>query len=269
MKSGTKKKIFNAFRFVFKVGFFKTILICFAFLTADAEYKIRWKGHNVFLRKGTTDFTVFRQVLVFQHYELKALKNVHTIIDLGANIGLSTLYFKTKYPQASVIAIEPEQGNFDMLKKNVNGLPGVYCLRNAVWNRHKQLQLNATRYGEYGFSVQEETDAGPNRIESVTMDEIREMFAISKIDLLKIDIEGSEKELFSDNYLRWLPEVNCIIIELHDWVRPGCSSTFFRAVSTREFQMSGRGENLTILFDRNNETPVPSSGFAQSDTERT
>ncbi len=243
-----KKKLYNHLRFIYKVGLFKSLLILFAWLSADAEYKVKWRHHDVHLRKGTTDYTVYRQVLVFEHYASQKTKNVRTIIDLGANIGLATLYYKHKYPGATIIAVEPESGNFNMLKKNVAGLKNVYCVQKAIWNKSRSLQLVSTQFGEYGYAVGEEANEESSEIGAITIGDLCDQFSISTIDLLKIDIEGSEKELFDKGSEEWLPRVKSIVIELHDWFKPGCSHAFFKAISERPFNMTGRGENITITF---------------------
>ncbi|WP_315817028.1 hypothetical protein [Paraflavitalea speifideaquila] len=105
------KQVVNTLRFIYRLGLIKALLIFVSIFAAAEEYKIKWKGRQVHLRKATTDFCVFRQVLVFDQYTIKGLKSeeVETIVDLGANIGLSVLYFKVKYPSARIIAVEPEK----------------------------------------------------------------------------------------------------------------------------------------------------------------
>ena len=67
------------------------------------------------------------------------------------------------------------------------------------------------------------------------------------MDLLKIDIEGAETEVFGDACHRWLGGVSAIVIELHDWFRPGCAAAFYRAVSQYSFVQYQRGENVLVL----------------------
>jgi hypothetical protein len=80
------------------------------------------------------------------------------------------------------------------------------------------------------------------------MDDIINRYNIQTIDILKIDIEGAEKELFTYNYESWLPKVRCIVIELHDTFRPGCATAFFKAISSREFDIFCKGEDIIITF---------------------
>ena len=70
-----------------------------------------------------------------------------------------------------------------------------------------------------------------------------------KIDILKLDIEGSEKELFETNFEDWLPKTKILIIELHDAMKTGCSKSVFNAISKYDFSFSIKGEN--IIFTNN------------------
>lgn len=251
------KHAVNTLRFIYRIGLVKALLFFITIFAAAEEYKIKWKGRQVHMRKGSTDFCVFRQVLVFEQYNVKLLKRekVEVIVDLGANIGLSVLYFKKKYPHARIIAVEPEQENYDLMLKNIAGLPDIYCLNNAIWNSNRTLGVFDSGGGEYSYLVKEEDQDEMAAIHSVTINDIIEKYQLLKIDLLKIDIEGSEKELFSGNYASWLPKVGCIVIEVHDWFRPGCAAAFFRAISRMEYTMSFKGENITILFDKEGQPP--------------
>ncbi len=248
--------VVNTLRFTYRFGLIKALLLFVTVFAAAEEYKVKWKGRTVHIRKGTTDFCVFRQVMVFEQYRIKKLpkEEVKVIVDLGSNIGLSVLYFKAQYPDAQVIAVEPDKENFELMMKNVGRLPGVHCLNNAIWNSSKLLGLYDSGGGEYSYLVKEESQQEKAAIRSITINDIIDRYKLSEIDLLKIDIEGSEKELFSGNYQSWLPKVNCIVIEVHDWFRPGCAAAFFRAISDREYTFSFHGENITIVFDK---TPEP------------
>ena len=70
---------------------------------------------------------------------------------------------------------------------------------------------------------------------------------VKKLDILKIDIEGAEHELFKNNYDTWLPNTRCLIIELHDRMRNRSSQNFFKAISKYDFSYSHQGENLVFI----------------------
>jgi FkbM family methyltransferase len=254
-KKEFNKKTVTAVRYVYRLGIIKSIVVLLSLVLAEDVFEIKWKGQVLKLRKHSSDFHVFRQIQVFGQYDIRPLnkRKVDTIVDLGANIGLSVAYFKSKYPGARVIAVEPEKGNFRLLKENTGNLPGVHAINFAIWHCGRDLGLYDVGAGQYGYVVKQESSDEVSVVRAVTMDDIMKTFGLSFIDLLKIDIEGSEKELFSGDCSAWLPKVGCIVIELHDWFRSGCASAFFKAVSDRPYTLSFKGENVVVLFDRENE----------------
>jgi FkbM family methyltransferase len=258
MKRNTfNKKLYSTLRFISRIGLMKSLLICMAMTTADAEYEVKWKGKKVHIRKGSTDFKVFKQVMAFGQYNYNGQNGgspVETIIDLGANVGISAVYFKTKYPNAQVIAVEPEKKNYEQMVKNLSGFSNVYPLNNAIWYENKEQEIYDGGRGAYAFRIVEANGEKVGTTTCITINDIVKKYNLKTIDILKVDIEGAEKELFIYNYKNWLPMVRCIMIELHDGDHPGCTSAFFRAIADREFTMSGKGETLTILFDDNKST---------------
>lgn len=246
-----KKTLVTTLRYVYKVGIIKSLLICMAMSTTAEEYEVKWKGKQYHLRKKTTDFKVFRAVVVFGQYNISRINsnNVKTIIDLGSNIGFSVLHFKTQFPDAHIIAVEPEKHNYDQLVKNVKDYGNIDCLHNAIWYTRQNLGIFDSGLGEYGFRVVEGNQKLVGSVDAISMDDLVNMYNLETIDILKIDIEGAEKELFTYNYENWLQKVRCIVIELHDLYRPGCATAFFKAISSREFSIFCKGEDIVITFN--------------------
>ena len=170
------------------------------------------------------------------------------IFDCGANIGLFTVLMKNRYPDAKVIAIEPDEENFLELKKNASKYSDVFFEKYGIWNTDTKLKVS-DKYnrGKWGIVVEE--DLVDSNIESISINTLVKKYNIDIIDILKIDIESSEKQLFSSNYEAWLPKVRKIVIELHDGHEEDCSRTFFEAVHKaipRYKLHTTRGENLII-----------------------
>jgi FkbM family methyltransferase len=249
--STIKKRLVTTVRYVYKVGILKSLLIFMAMSTTAEEYEVKWKGRHYHIRKHSTDFKVFRSIVIFGQYNISRINstNVKTIIDLGSNIGFSVLHFKAKFPDAHIIAVEPEKHNYDQLVKNVKGYNDIDCLQNAIWHTKKNLGIFDSGLGEYGFRVVEGNQKLVGSVDAITMDDIVTMYNLQIIDILKIDIEGAEKDLFTYNYENWLPKVRCIVIELHDSFLPGCATAFFKAISNREFNIFCKGEDIVITFN--------------------
>lgn len=203
----------------------------------------------IFLRNNTSDINVFYQVFLAKSYNINFRINPKIIIDCGANIGLSTIYFKNKFPNAKIIAIEPEKSNFLLLEKNTKEYNDVFCVKYGVWNKSTNLIIN-NKYGKWGFMVEEVEHQSENTIPAISIDEIMEKFDINEIDILKIDIEGSEKNLFESNFECWLSKTKVLIIELHDFMRAGSSMSFIKAISNYEFNMARKNENLIFYLNK-------------------
>jgi FkbM family methyltransferase len=188
------------------------------------EMSVRPKGirSRVFLRPNTTDTSTYRQNLVAHEYDFNLPFEPRTILDAGANIGMASVYFANRYPSAMIVAIEPEPSNFRMLEKNVAAYPFITAIRAALWPSEGQVSVVAPSgmdgsYGHWGFSVSEGTGTP-----AMTVLAIMRRVTVDRIDLLKIDIEGAELELFSGD-CEWLKHVRCVMIETHDRFRPGCA----------------------------------------------
>jgi FkbM family methyltransferase len=211
-------------------------------------FKYKEYLHPITLRNNSSDINVFYQVLFNQDYQLLLDDEPKIIIDLGANIGLSSIYFLNKYPDCKVIAVEPDIANFEFLKINTEKYPNILRYNNGIWNKNTWLKIIDNNLGSWGFSVVEVNNDTPNSIESITLDQIIQINNIQHIDILKIDIEGSEIELFQENFDKWMSITNIIIIELHDWMRDGCAKQFFMTLVKYNFKFSYKGENIICFL---------------------
>ncbi len=198
----------------------------------------------IFLRENSSDSDTFYQIFYYKGYNVDFNFEPKVIVDCGANIGLASVYFKNKYPQAKIISVEPASSNFEMLVKNTEKYDDIHCLQAGIWNKNAILKVVDNGYGEWGFMTEEVDTEGPDTIKSVSIDGLMEKYNLDHIDILKIDIEGSEKELFEKNYEKWLPKVKVILIELHDGMKEGCIRTFFKAMVNYKFTMRYKGENI-------------------------
>ena len=218
-------------RYVKNMGLITGMLIFFKVEILNLE-RFRMHGYaSVFhLRRGTTDRKVFREIFLYRIYKLHLQIAPTTIVDAGANIGLSSVFLAREYPSASIYAIEPEESNFACLMKNVASYSNIVAVRAAVWPREGKLKIKNLAENHWAFEVIETSDAD-EAFSGITIQALMNKFQINKIDLIKIDIEGSEREIFSDNYQFWLCRTQYLMIELHDWLNAGSSSAFFRAIS--------------------------------------
>jgi FkbM family methyltransferase len=195
----------------------------------------------VFLRRGTTDFDVYIDVFIEEKdYGIDLPFTPQFIIDCGGNIGLAAVYFKMKYPDAHIVTIEPATNNYELLLKNTAPFDGIESIKAGVWSKSTKLIVKNYTGNDYEF-VTEEAKPGDdlsseNCVEAVGLEDVRLQRQKDSIDLLKIDIEGTESEVFRTNYESWLSRTRAIVIEIHNHFRPECSSVLNKALEQFRFK---------------------------------
>jgi FkbM family methyltransferase len=202
------------------------------------------------LRRNAADKASFREIFMRRDYDINIPSlTPKFIIDAGANIGLTSVFLTNKYPQAKIFSIEPDEGNYKCLVENTRAYPSIIAIKSALWPTKEPIQLVDKGYGERGFTI--EPGESSRVLEATSVKEIMTTYHIDSIDILKIDIEGSEKELFSENYDTWLPYTKCVVIELHDRMKKGCSKAVFKAFTQYNFSLFIiKGENLIFTNDQ-------------------
>jgi FkbM family methyltransferase len=208
--------------------------------------------HPVYIRLRTTDVSVFRQVLVTREYDSQFCKPLRTVIDAGANIGLTSVFYANKYPEATIVAVEPESSNFQMLKRNIAPYPNVIAVQAALWRDNQEIRLIDPKLGHYGFRTLEAPTLGSLRedyklVRGVTLSRLMLDLHLNYVDLLKIDIEGSEKEVFEDSD-SWVDNVGVIVVELHDEIREGCARSVY--LGAKNFDREWRKGETVFLARR-------------------
>jgi len=184
---------------------------------APQRYQVQIGGRHqdLWLRPASGDFFVLHELFLGECYFIPQhwRNDVRTVVDLGANIGLSCLYFGRYFPQAHYICVEPEPGNVELLRRNTQGLgTSVQVLAAAVSDQAGEALFDDTR-PSWGGQLRE--SPGPGRqVRCMTGDEILALTQTGTIDLLKIDIEGAEARLFRGP-CTWLQHVGMLVIEIH------------------------------------------------------
>lgn len=183
-----------------------------------------------YLRLNSSDIKVFQHVVLEDEYHVDLQHLPQVIVDAGANIGLTAIVFANKYPMARVFAIEPEQSNFEVLCKNVFPYPNIIPIQAALWNCETEITLVDPGLDKWGFQVSGQLTplTAVERVKAITIDSLMSQYGIDSIDVLKMDIEGAEKEVF-DASASWIDNVALIIVELHDRIKLGCRQSLEQA----------------------------------------
>lgn len=199
-------------------------------------------GTTLFIRTQTSDLAVAISSLVDEEYKEIRVKEPQYILDVGANIGTSALYFNKKFPDAKIIAIEPEIDNFDILSKNTQSIENITVINAALCGTSGFRELQDRGTGSWGFTVTDVEGSATGtkqNIDCMTLCDIMSEYEIDQIDWLKMDIEGGEKEVL-ENAEAWIDKVNIMTVELHDRICMGCSRAFYLATqSFKKFEKNG------------------------------
>ena len=186
------------------------------------------------IRPGTSDLGCFEKVLIHEEYKIPFETNPRLIVDAGANIGLASIYFANKFPQAKIIAIELELSNYELLVRNCRGMTNVTPLHAAVWSRETSLRIANPAAEKWEFTVESCTN-GAAAIKALTIPQILAQSGHDTIDILKLDIEGAEWHLLLDpRFAATAPPV--VVME---WHQRGCPSE--NAYSTAIDALRGAG----------------------------
>jgi len=199
-------------------------------------------GGKLVLRPGTSDPSVYDQVFVARQYEVD-LGDPRVIVDAGAHIGFSAVYFASRYPKARIIAMEPEPSNFALLLKNIKGFTNITAIHAGLWSKKANLQIDDSDVATWSFRVSE--TGSSHGITAFGVRDIMAEFNINKVDVLKIDIEGAELEVLKTSG-DWLGDVRTLIIELHDRFQPGCTESLYDALKPFDYDANVVGENTVI-----------------------
>ena len=212
----------------------------------EVTVQLRHPDQSIILRCGTSDFDVFRGVFLDGAYDHPPLRPPPVcVVDCGANIGLASLYFLRRYRLDRLIAVEPDPENFAIAERNLRRyLPQVTVVRAAVWPNAAPLSLARTKFRDGRHWAKQVTDEveGP-LIDGVSVTDLFARFHLTRVDILKVDIEGAERQLFSGD-CSFLDATECVLIELHD---RECENLFETAVARRGFTVTASAMTTVAL----------------------
>lgn len=201
-------------------------------------------GTPIYLRPGHFDLKVFKAVMLEEEYRLEFRHAPAVIVDAGAHIGLAAVYFANRYPDARIFCLEPNPGNFEVLQSNIEQYENIVPIKAALWNRREKLQWVDEDADDWAYRVKPGDDSSAAAVDAVDLSWLCAEFDIDAVDLLKVDIEGAEADVFASN-TGWIEKIRVIAIELHDRFRPGCKEAFDTATADFEDRWS-RGENTFV-----------------------
>jgi FkbM family methyltransferase len=208
---------------------------------SEGYYHINGNGIQVKLRTESSDLNVLDEIFVLDVYrtavrliESNSL-DINSVLDLGSNIGLATVYFHAVFPDATYVCVEADKENWELMNENLKMIKNKKLFNKAVWSESRALYINnGFRDGmEWSKSVSCSSLNSTSTVEGVTINELLDQSGLQDIGLLKVDIEGSEFEVFMNGDIGFLDNTKTLVMEIHpesgnmeDLVSLVCSAGF-------------------------------------------
>lgn len=189
---------------------------------------IQYDDNHYILRPKSSDYAVFTEVMIQQEYgpvldfidREKQTSTIRTILDVGSNVGYTSLLFMRKFPQSRIFALEPERQNYNALQANIKANQAetrIVSFNLAAWSHADELSLSPFRDNrEWSFSFAP-ASLGAIKVKAFPLADIVHHTGAETIDLCKIDIEGAEREIFlNDKRIGdFLSRVRYLVMEVH------------------------------------------------------
>lgn len=205
---------------------------------------------NLHIRLGPSggDWIVLRGVWLHQDYFHPLISRCHTILDVGANVGMAAVWFRGLIPEVYLACVEPDPRNLPLLRINLaaNGIEAT-VFECAVAPRTGRARLGIGI--DTGWSALENAGLHAHtqslEVETRRIPEILDALGWSRVDLLKLDVEGLERDLLADG-ADWLCRVGLLVFELHRNTSPEEIAAILRRVGW-SMECIGNHEEATYL----------------------
>lgn len=227
--------------------------------------KSRQTGRRIPYRvRDKSDLTVANQMFAREEYAVKEFRRAADIearyraildagrtplvLDCGANIGLSALFFREQFPNSRIVAIEPDPANFAILNENL-APTDILPVQAAIAASARRGRVSDPGQGGCGKRVEDDPQGS---VSFLSVDDVIRQFSDgAEPFLLKMDIEGFESDVFSGD-TEWFDQFYVAMIELHDWMLPGAGSSksFLQTVAPLDRDFLFRGENVFSVSNR-------------------
>lgn len=218
--------------------------------------QLRYHDTVLTYRTYTSDVMIILSILIGYkntwpltgEYNLPGMASPDWIFDLGANIGIASIYYRKKYPKAEIVAVECETSNFQMLNKNVRHLR-VKTIQAGVWHHQCELKIETATEEKDAFQCVETDEKGQGTFQGVDIDTLINRYHMQGYIMIKMDIEGAEKNIFEHfQDAKWPDLIQSMIIEIHECMYEGLTKDIVSKMKARGFK--GRRERDVVIFDR-------------------
>lgn len=174
----------------------------------------RKKSHVQVTIGNGSDEEAFEEIFVDGEYRAAQANDARVILDVGANVGYSAIYFALNYPNGTIYCFEPDPANYEKLCRNARQFKQIRCFQVALGDRDGETTLYVHRLRGMSSSLRPRPDFDSVPVKLVALDTFLHQEGIDHVDLLKFDIEGAEFDVFAN--LRSLDRVGAVIGEVHE-----------------------------------------------------
>tara|TARA_B100000886_G_scaffold127051_1_gene85618 strand:- start:2830 stop:3573 length:744 start_codon:yes stop_codon:yes gene_type:complete len=212
------KKLISELNFLLQ---FNSIFKIFEFVIKKIKgkqntIKIKIFNNHIILRTNPSDLKTLKNNMTdeFDFLKDEKFKNINTIYDCGSFIGGSVIKFSKLFPNSKIYSYEPNNENFELLKKNTAFIKNIKINNLAISNVVAQNQLYGSEKGVCSYTlIKNDNNYIIQNIQSSTIENEMKKNGNKFIDLIKIDIEGSEFKIFENEKI--LNFLGIIVIEIH------------------------------------------------------
>ncbi|MGH3764587.1 MAG: FkbM family methyltransferase [Pseudonocardiaceae bacterium] len=201
--------------------------------TRSIQLRVGGNAVRCVVRSRLSDMFVLRELFVHQTYRFpyaQYLDPVERVVDIGSNVGLSALYFSLWFPNAEVVCVEPDEDSVGMIYRNraANSFDW-YVECSAIGSAEGRVTLYASEWAASSSTNKSVADArrsAPNRPECrlgarqvtvpvITVDGLLDSLRWDRVDILKMDVEGAEEDVFLHGDPAWLDRVRILVLDIH------------------------------------------------------
>jgi FkbM family methyltransferase len=261
------RHLIRLFKSVRKLGIVDGLAVYWAYVFFRLSGRERWVPQKLsvqaptgpfWMRPGVSDWIVMERIFIDEEYDPVSARHADVIaelerrivasgqrpliIDCGANVGISSLWFARRHPHSIVLAVEPEPDNFAVLKRNAALMGNIIPIHAAISDRMSRVDLSNNLGTPWSWRT---VESGEGAVPTLTIGHLIGLDDSYVPLIVKIDIEGFETSLFRSN-TDWVDGIPLVIFEMHDWMIPwsGSGHAFLAALTRDRRDYLMKGENM-------------------------
>ncbi|MCC7145639.1 MAG: FkbM family methyltransferase [Phycisphaeraceae bacterium] len=233
--------------FVDLLGLWQALKYVFCRLLGVQEISLRLPGirQPILCRPRHSDMYAFWHVFGHRDCDVELSRPPRLIIDGGANVGYASILLANKYPNARIIAVEPDPKNCALIRRQIVSYSNIQLVEGALWPRPALLAIDNPTADSWAFRVRELDPTRDGQVgqgmRGATISELLNESGADALDLLKLDVEGAEQQLLTEGDLAWLNKLRVMVVETHG---PAIRQVVEKVMADHGFVREAKGEKL-------------------------